>query len=82
MLCPVCVEEGKKSILYGGDSGMSTCMAFSSYHDEDGKYHHHNPNSMSYTYNCSNGHEFVKWGSSKCGSCNFGSDEGMRITKR
>ena len=65
MKCPTCVEESEKSKVYCGGS-TTTLMGYSSYYDEEGEYHCHDPNKISTSYSCSRGH---KWGVSKVPSC-------------
>lgn len=65
MKCPTCVNEGTKSTLSVGMS-ITTSMYFSPFYDEDGKYHHHDGNTTTTSYRCSNGHEFSD---SRTGSC-------------
>lgn len=57
MKCPECVEQGEKSFVSVGSS-WTTCMGVSSYYDEDGNYHHHDPNYTTIGYRCSRGHEW------------------------
>lgn len=59
MKCPSCEKEGKKSKVYEGIV-MSTAIAHhSGYFDEEGVWKKcDDPNTHSYQYNCSNGHEF------------------------
>lgn len=33
-----------------------TCASFPPYYDEGGKYHNHDPNTFSQSWECSNGH--------------------------
>lgn len=58
MKCPKCVEEGKKSTLHGGH-GMVTALYCPSYYDEEGVYHHHDMNTTTSSYHCSNGHKMI-----------------------
>ena len=74
MKCSKCVAEGKTSRVYTG-GGSSTCMAWDTYYDEDGKYHSHDPNYHSSNYRCSNGHEWVMTYIAKCSSCDYGKDD-------
>lgn len=57
MKCPECVETGERSRVYSGGS-TSTAMGWQPYYDEDGIYHAHNPNRLTASFTCSNGHEF------------------------
>lgn len=58
MICPECEKTGQKSKVYGG-FGLTTAMFSPGYYDEDGNYHHHDPNTTTSKYNCSNGHDFT-----------------------
>ncbi|PWU07235.1 MAG: hypothetical protein C5B43_00645 [Verrucomicrobia bacterium] len=74
MKCPECIKEGKKSTLNIG--GMSvTAAGYRNYYDEDGDYHHHDPNKHKTYYSCSNGHIFYKEYYTPCNSCNFNHSE-------
>lgn len=58
MKCPVCVSEGRRSTVQVGIS-TATLMSGSTYYDEDGRYHNHDPNYTTTGYSCSNGHEWT-----------------------
>lgn len=58
LFCPICVKESNKSTVFIGLS-MTTLMCTQEYYDEDGKYHFHNPNTITTEYSCSNGHKFT-----------------------
>ena len=62
MKCPVCVEKGLKSCVYEGGT-QTTLMCGQSYYDEDGNYHYNDPNTLTTSYSCSNGH---RWSVSTC----------------
>ena len=53
MICPECKKEGKKSIVYPG-YGSTTLMYCQPFYDENGKYHHHDMNTTTTPYSCSN----------------------------
>jgi len=57
MKCPVCKEEGKRSIVTEGPT-MTTDMYSAPFYDEDGKRHFHDPNRHDTQYTCSEGHRF------------------------
>lgn len=59
MKCPQCAAEGERSKVYPGMT-TTTCMAVSSWYDEDGNYHRHNPNTTTTHYSCSRGHEWTE----------------------
>ncbi len=65
MKCPECVALGQRSTVQD-HGGSVTCMGFSSYYDEDGKRHSHDPNTRTMGYSCSNGH---RWTERSSGSC-------------
>lgn len=73
MICPKCKEEEKKSTVYQGIS-TSTLIGYTSYYDEDGIYHSHDPNSSTTNYSCSNGHCFSVSKKNNCPNCNYGKD--------
>lgn len=55
VVCERCQKEGKTSRVYHR-GGETTLVAFIPYYDEQGKYHHHDSNSVTSEYSCSNGH--------------------------
>jgi len=57
MICQQCKNEGLASIIYVGPTSV-TCMAASTYYDENGDFHHNNPNYSITSYKCSNGHQW------------------------
>lgn len=65
MRCPECEKEGEKSLVYA-DGSMMTAVYLPPFYDEEGRYHHHDPNSHSTTFTCSLGH---KWSESKVNKC-------------
>jgi hypothetical protein len=71
MICQKCQEEGLKSRVQDL-GGTSTLLGYSSYYDEDGKRHSHDPNTLTNYYKCSNGHEFYVTSKSRCSNCNYG----------
>lgn len=70
MKCPECVKENKKSFVNVGMS-MTTAMYAAPFYDEEGKYHHHDPNTTSTEYSCSNGHRWTHKSTSTCW-CGYG----------
>lgn len=76
MKCPLCVQQGKRSVLRLPGGGMSTLMCSHSYYDEDGNYHHHDPNICSQTGRCSNGHIVRMRYGNRCAApgCTYGND--------
>lgn len=71
MKCPICVEQGRKSRLYGG-MGTRTAMGWTAFYDEDGAFHSHDPNWGAYGYQCSNGHSLTLQELRSCPSCDYG----------
>ena len=65
MKCPECVQNNQKSRV---KVGYSTCtlLKFTSFYDEDGNYHNHDPNTTTTHYSCSNGHTWVGRVQNKC----------------
>jgi hypothetical protein len=59
MRCPECVNEGKKSKVYIGNT-EATLLFFYPYYDEDGKFHMNDPNQYTTNYRCNNGHKWTK----------------------
>ena len=72
MKCPACVEEGKVSRWYPPEWWSSTSMGFSTYYDEEGRYHSHDPNSSWSSASCSNGHRFFVQQGNRCSNCDYG----------
>lgn len=59
MICKTCKDEGKKSEVYPG-MAMTTLMYCRPYYDEEGTYHHHDRNTTTTDYRCSNGHAWTE----------------------
>ena len=56
-ICPLCRADGLKSTV--SDAGSATTLlGFSSFFDEQGAHHNHDPNCRNRQYRCSRGHEF------------------------
>ena len=64
VFCPVCQEKGLKSRVYVGLT-LGTLMYCQPYYDEEGNYHHEDPNTYTTSYSCSKGHE---WSVSRSGN--------------
>lgn len=73
MKCPTCVENGQRSKVMIG-VGTTTLLGWSSYYDEDGNYHLHDPNTHMMPWSCSNGHSGVEMSHSECphSECDYG----------
>lgn len=68
MKCAACVAAGTPSqVRVGGQ--MATCMGFSTFYDELGRYHSHDPNLITTQYSCSNGHIWSESHKAKCPTC-------------
>ncbi len=74
MKCPFCVELKHKSRVYPG-MGATTLMGWSSYYDEDGQFHSHDPNVTTTGYRCSEGHTWQRESLSPCPSCLYGRED-------
>ena len=70
MICPECQKLGLKSKAY---PGWTTCTAMycQPFYDEEGELHHHDMNTTSTQYSCSNGHN---WAENIKGTCWCGWD--------
>lgn len=73
MICPKCKNENKKSRVYCYGS-FSTLMFSRPFYDEGGIYHHHDGNTYTDTYQCSEGHKIIVTSKGKCESCDWGHD--------
>lgn len=68
MKCPVCIQQNTKSRI--NNMGIvKTLMSCSPFYDEDGRYHHHDGNTITSGFHCTNGHSFsvARQGSCPCG---------------
>ncbi len=63
--CPTCENKRLKSYVYPGLT-TTTLAHYSPFYDKDGRYHHHDANTLTTEYHCSNGH---KWTEHTSGSC-------------
>lgn len=77
MKCPFCVEEGPKSTLQTNGMRAVTLLGYSTYWDEDGVHHDHDPNTHTQEYVCSEGHFYTVKSKSPCPAkgCDFGGEE-------
>ena len=55
MKCSACVIQGKRSKVFVHGSS-TTLLNWFPYYDEDGNLHDNNPNKVTTSYSCSNGH--------------------------
>lgn len=58
MFCKQCQKEGKTSRVFMS-AGCITAMYCAPFFDEQGKYHHHDSNTSTQEYTCSNGHKWT-----------------------
>lgn len=68
MKCPQCIQENKTSTVAIWGS-MTTAMYYTPYYDKDGKYHHHDGNTITTDYRCSNGHKWMENSKRECPTC-------------
>jgi hypothetical protein len=65
MVCPTCADKGLKSCVT--ERGSESTLAYSEpFWDEEGRYHNHDPNTVTTHYECSNGHSWTVATRSKC----------------
>lgn len=81
MKCPFCEKEDKKSELESHGSSTTALGGYRTYYDEDGNYHHHDPNTILTTYTCSQGHKFGVRKARRCPNpdCDFGNEDPLII---
>lgn len=72
MICEECSKEGKTSNVYV-ESCSSTLLYSPPFYDEQGRYHDHDPNTVTTLYHCSNGHNFAHRSKPKCW-CGYGGE--------
>ncbi len=58
MKCERCTRAGLKSKLYIGGSITTLLARGDDYYDENGKFIDDNPNTITTSYSCTNGHSF------------------------
>ncbi len=68
--CPKCKDSGDRSEVYPGLQ-TSTLMGGTTWYDEDGEYHNHNPNRSAQAFRCSKGHDWYEYSYSNCPSCSY-----------
>lgn len=56
----------KKHYLKELRMSMTTAMYCQPFYDEDGKYHHHDANTTTTEYRCSNGHQWTERTTGNC----------------
>jgi len=65
MKCEECQKQGLTSRIYVGGT-TATLMAAEYYYDEEGRYHAHDPNNLTTTFACSNGHHWSETSRDEC----------------
>ena len=65
MFCPACREAGVQSCVRE-NGRWTTLLGWSSYYDEAGHYHSHDPNQYTTRYRCDQGHEWTETRKKKC----------------
>jgi hypothetical protein len=68
MICETCKSLGLNSTISVGPI-FTTLMASYSFYDENGEYHHHDPNKIITSLRCSNGHSFETSKTTPCPTC-------------
>lgn len=68
MRCPECDVSGQKSSVFIG-LRTTTLMSWQDFYDEKGNFHHHDPNTTSTAYSCSNGHRWREDSQHCCPTC-------------
>lgn len=80
MKCPRCVEEGRTSQVFPGDTAAKG-MTTQRFYDEEGFYHVHDTSERVTPWRCSNGHTgVIRSPYRPCKSCNYGHDEIVEVT--
>jgi hypothetical protein len=65
VICPECSRKGLRSVVTIGELSI-TLMAVHDFYDEDGKRHHHDMNTRTTRYSCSNGHHWTEQRRTPC----------------
>lgn len=65
MICPACKSEGRTSKVYPGLT-ETTCLGYTPFYDEEGRFHDHDPNRRRSRMRCSNGHSWPETYRAKC----------------
>jgi len=68
MICAECQAQGLKSKVTPG-TGWETLLGWRPFYDEEGRFHSHNPNVTTRSYECSNGHEWTVKEKKPCPTC-------------
>lgn len=79
--CPTCKKKGAQHTIQQLPDGPRTLIAWEPHQDKDGKTHHHDPNTHTSRYKCSNGHEWSVASSRSCW-CGWGKPSKEREEKK
>jgi hypothetical protein len=74
MKCEKCVEAGEKSRVNSHGGSRTLLGGGGPHYDEEGEYHSHDPNTVTSSYSCTNGHRWSTKGKSTCPAkgCDYG----------
>lgn len=75
LLCQECADSDQRSRV-DLVSTVVTEWPVAIFWDEDGKKHGHNPNLLTETFRCSNGHEWQSVGFGRCANCDWEAPHG------
>ena len=76
VICQQCRNLGQRSKVYMPGCSFTTLMADEHYYDEDGNYHHHDPNASTLQYRCNRGHSWTEVSYGECPSCDYNKGRG------
>jgi len=68
MRCPECLEAGERSKVFSG-AEVATLMSVTNFYDEDGAWHHHDPNAYTTHFRCSRDHSWESSRKKECSAC-------------
>lgn len=74
MKCPECETRNKNSIVYSRSSAR-TELPFIASPPGPGGPHLHDPNKLTESFECSNGHRFKRESTTACSRCDYGHTE-------
>lgn len=69
MKCPDCVSEDRESRVFALGASTTLLGGTSTFWDEDGFKHHHDPNTTTWSFKCSNGHIWHEKSKYSCPTC-------------
>lgn len=79
MKCLECIRLGKKSTVTPHECSV-TLAYYTPYYDEEGIYHHHDKNTHTQQFTCSNNHRWETKSHGIC-SCGWGKDQEITIRR-